>query len=129
MVWTGLWMLADAAGSAIRIAIVGGLLIVVMVLVGGVLIPWLRRRCGPSGDGRDGRSAGGFSIDRLEAMRRDGEIGEAEFRLLRRSAMGLGAKPAKTSNCGSSAPVGGDDDGPGSTERDGLQADRGCEKE
>ena len=116
--------MADAAGNAVSIAIIGGLLVLAMVLVGGVLLPWLRRRWRPS---RDGRSAAGFSIDRLEAMRRDGEISDEEFRVLRRSAMGLGVKAAKTDNCESSAPVVGDDEGPGSSARDGFQADQGCE--
>jgi len=98
---------------------VGGILLAVLLFIGVVVAPWLRRKYHPSNiDASRGQSA--FDIDRLERMRREGVITDEEFRLLRRAALGLDMPPAKEDNCTSSAPIGGDDE-----EAEWKAADRG----
>lgn len=103
-------VLADETISATRVVLVGGLLILGIFVAGGVLIPWLRRRFHPSGQGSPGRADAGFSLEGLEAMRRRGEISEGEFRRLRRVALGLDPAAGRTDNSASSHPSDGDDD-------------------
>ena len=60
----------------------------------------LRRRLGPGVEADAGRSP--FSMESLEDMRRRGEIDEAEFKALRRSALGLDATDSPTEKPASS---------------------------
>ncbi len=107
---------------------IGGLLILAMVVGGSVLAPWLRRRLHPSSRMRDETLGRGFTIERLEAMRRDGEISDEEFRVLRRSALGLDAGAGKTHNSASSSPTKRDDD-EGTVRTDEFRADRDVQEE
>jgi hypothetical protein len=89
--------------------VLGGVLLGVLIVVGVVIVPWVRRRYHPSNAG--GADTGSpFDIERLERMRRDGLITREEFRSLRRAALGLDMKSAKEDNSTSSAPGGRDDD-------------------
>jgi hypothetical protein len=121
-------MLLDAADELARHFAVGGVLILVLVIGGSVVVPWLRRRFHPSGRARQGAGGAGFTMDRLEAMRRGGEISEEEFRVLRRSALGLDRGAGKTQDSASSRPTGRDDD-EGTVGADGSCADRDDQEE
>jgi len=120
-------LLAAADDLAWHLA-VGGVLILALVIGGSVLVPWLRRRFHPSGRAGRGAPGAGFRIERLEAMRRDGEISEEEFRVLRRSALGLDRGVGKTQDSASSRPTGRDDD-EGTVGADGSCADRDDQEE
>jgi hypothetical protein len=89
--------------------VLGGVILTVLLIVGLVVSPWIRRRYHPSNvDGLDGGSV--FDIEGLERMRRAGLITEEEFRSLRRAALGLDRKASKADNSTSSAPGGRDDE-------------------
>lgn len=80
--------------------------LVALVLALGALLLFLRRRYHPThGQGADAEAA--LSIDRLEALRRQGQITDEEFRRLRRAALGLDAPAARRENGASS---GGEED-------------------
>ena len=121
-------MLAVEASSVLTHLLIGAALIVAIFLIGLVLIPWARRRWHPAARREDGTRAEGFSLERLEQMRAAGEISDQEFRTLRRLALGLDAKAAKTGDCASSAPARADDDDSGAG-TEGPRADRDVEKE
>jgi len=89
--------------------VLGGVFLVVLLIVGVVIVPWVHRRYHPSNVG-GGDTGSPFDIERLERMRRDGLITQEEFRTLRRAALGLDIKAAKVDNSTSSAPVGRDDE-------------------
>ncbi|MHC4982586.1 MAG: hypothetical protein ACYTF6_05385 [Planctomycetota bacterium] len=72
--------------------VISGTALIVAALSFYLVLVWLRRKYGSSGDFS---SAAGFSIGELEAMRESGQISEKEFRRLRSWALGLGAKPGK----------------------------------
>ncbi len=102
------------AGSVETFAIwdfvIGGVLMAVLLLLGVVVAPWVRRKYHPSNiDGSPGGSC--FDIDNLDRMRREGLITNEEFRSLRRAALGLDITAVKADNSTSSAPSGGDDEG------------------
>lgn len=103
--------------------VIGGVLMAVLLIVGVVVAPWVRRKYHPSNiDGSYGRSV--FDIDRLERMRREGLITDEEFRTLRRAALGLDITAAKAENSTSSAPAWGDDEESASKTADpGQEAD------
>ena len=89
--------------------IIGGVLMAVLLLLGVVVAPWVRRKYHPSNIG--GSASGScFDIDNLERMRREGLITDEEFRSLRRAALGLDITAIKADNSTSSAPTGGDDE-------------------
>jgi hypothetical protein len=89
--------------------VLGGVALVVLLIVGLVVVPWIRRRYHPSNiGGLDGESV--FDIEGLVRMRRAGLITDEEFRSLRRAALGLDIKAAKVDNSASSAPGGRDDE-------------------
>ena len=89
--------------------VIGGSLLAVLLLLGVVVAPWVRRKYHPSSiGGSHGQSA--FDIDSLERMRSEGLITDEEFRKLRRAALGLDVGAAKADNSTSSAPGGGDDE-------------------
>ena len=98
-------ILADVRWFALRNIIVGGLLILLTLVVGGVLL-WVRRRFHPASRRPDGSDAGSFSLEQLGEMRRAGTISDQEFRRLRRLALGLDVRPARSDNSASSAPPG-----------------------
>jgi len=70
----------------------------------GVLVAALRRKLGPGRQALDEQR--GFSIGSIERMWRAGEIDEAEFKVLRRAALGLGAPEQGDENPASSEPGG-----------------------
>jgi hypothetical protein len=89
--------------------VLGGVILAVLLFVGLVVVPWIRRRYHPSNvGGLDGGSV--FDIEGLERMRRAGLLTEEEFRSLRRAALGLDRKASKADNSTSSAPGGRDDE-------------------
>ena len=111
------WCILAKWSQVAWVLVAGSVLIVLIVVAGGLVIPWVRRRFHPSSATRRGVEQG-FRIEELEAMRSRGEISDEEFRALRRAAFGLGPSPAKTGNSASSAPAGGDDDGDTTAEGD-----------
>ncbi len=120
MVGFGVQVLSDASRGAWWHIVMGLALILAILIVGGLFIPWVRRKFHPAGRRPDGSLIGGFSIGRIEAMRRADEISDEEFRALRRAALGLGSAPGESSNSPLSAPETPDDD-----EVD-AEADRPC---
>ncbi len=107
----------------------GGVVLVVLLIGGLVIAPWMRRRFHPSNiGGLDGGSV--FDIGHLERMRREGLLTEEEFRVLRRRALGLDTEAPKADNSTSSAPGGRDDEVseslPGCPAQ---QADEGADKD
>jgi len=89
--------------------VLGGVILAVLLIVGLVVVPWVRRRYHPSNVGGPDEGSP-FDIGHLEQMRRDGLITDEEFRTLRRAALGLDIKAAKADNSASSAPGGRDDE-------------------
>jgi len=83
-------------------------LILVIIVIGAVVIPWIKRRY--AGGGEVSGPEQGFSIEHLQRMHDSGEISREEFRRLRRAALGLEAETAKTDNSPSSWPSADDDD-------------------
>ena len=114
-------ILAEGPDSATYIVVCVALILVIIV-IGAVVIPWIKRRYA---GGEVSGPEQGFSIEHLQRMHDRGEISGEEFRRLRRAALGLDAETAKTDNSPSSWPSADDDDvcagDPG--------ADDGAEKE
>jgi len=89
--------------------VLGGVLMAVLLFLGVVVAPWVRRKYHPSNiDDSPGGSC--FDIEHLEKMHRDGLITKEEFRSLRRAALGLDITGVKADNSTLSAPTGGDDE-------------------
>lgn len=101
--------MAESAAFATWDFVIGGVLMALLLFLGVVVAPWVRRKYHPS---NIGDSSGGscFDIDHLERMYRDGLITNEEFRSLRRAALGLDIAGVKADNSTSSAPCGGDDE-------------------
>jgi len=97
-----------AAGRLADVLIWGCVLIAVVLALGFVLVV-LRRKYHPAGGG-ERQERPGFSVEGLEALRRQGQISEEEFRRLRRAALGLGGGGQETGDPASSG-VEEDDDG------------------
>ena len=99
--------------------VLGGVILALLLFVGLVVVPWVRRRYHPSNIGGPGEGSV-FDIGNLERMRRDGLLTDEEFRSLRRAALGLDIKSAKADNSALSAPRDRVDEvtGSGSTEPD-----------
>lgn len=74
-----------------------------IVLALGIALLLLRRKYHPRYAAQEGDT--GFSIERLEGLRREGGISEAEFRRLRRVALGLDIPAPEKDNALSSAPT------------------------
>lgn len=91
-------------GSA-YLFVAGGVFILLTLLLGLLIIPWIRRRYR-----WDDEPGPALDIESLERSLREGLITDEEFRRLRRIALGLDIKPANPDNSASSAPVGGDDE-------------------
>jgi hypothetical protein len=86
----GAWGFPLGAGRLGDVLLWGCVLIAVVLALGFVLVV-LRKKYHPaSGGEQDGRR--GFSIEGLEALRREGQISEEEFRRLRRAALGLASQ-------------------------------------
>lgn len=93
--------------SPVASVIVWGLVLLVVLLVAGVALELARRRWLAPREG-DESAGSGFSMERLETLRRAGQISDEEFDRLRRQVLGLpaaGNPPPR----GSSSPPGGDD--------------------
>ena len=71
----------------------------IVVLLGAVLLVF-RRKIRADEPGWEG--AEGFSIEALEVMRASGQISEAEFKALRRTALGLDTGGQSVDNAASS---------------------------
>ncbi len=121
-----LTVLATTEFDAWPFIIAGLAFIAVLVILGLILIPWVRRRY-MSGDSA-GLAGSALDIESLERSRREGLITDEEFRRLRRAALGLDIKPAKQDNSASSAPVGDDDVETEDTPPEGPDP-AGCEDE
>jgi len=102
--------------DSLRVLVAGGAVIACLVAM-GVGAVWMRRKFDPR---RAEKLQGGFTVERLEAMLRSGELSPEEFRFLRRRALGLDAAGGKLDNSSSSAPGGRDD------EQDGAGGDDFC---
>ena len=76
------------------------LAVMVTIFISGIILMRMRRRMVES-DGALEKQAG-FSIEALEEMRSRGEIGENEFKVLRRAALGLDAGDKDVDNAASS---------------------------
>jgi len=103
-------MLSDSSDDARRDLLIAVGAVGLVLVIGAVVIQHLRRGVRQTRRRRDGTREGGFGLEELERMRRDGGISDSEFRRLRRLALGLGAEEAKMGNSASSDPVGADDD-------------------
>ena len=90
-------------------AVLFGAIIGVGIVLALVWI-WIRRRFRPGAD--PGPSEPGFTIESLEAMRRDGRISDEEFRTLRAAVLGLPSRPAESDNKGLSETGPSDDEEP-----------------
>jgi len=101
------FILAVGKGLSGWYFVLAGVFIVVLVLAGVIIVPWVRRRYHPSSRDEQGSV---FDIVHLEKIHSQGLITDDEFRRLRRAALGLDMKPAKQDNSASSAPVGRDDE-------------------
>jgi hypothetical protein len=108
MLAAGVTILADGPEETTYIVVCVAL-ITVIIVIGAVVIPWIKRRY--YGVGKVSGPEQGFRIEHLERMRREGGISEEEFRRLRRAALGLGDGPAKSGISPSSCPAADDDDG------------------
>ena len=89
--------------------IAGGVFILVLVILGTVILPQIRKRYHPSNVGGSGEGSA-FDIDSLERMRSQGLLSPEEFRKLRLAALGLDTKVSKHENSASSAPMAHDDE-------------------
>jgi hypothetical protein len=101
-------ILAKTSFNAWPFIIAGAVFVIVLVILGLIVIPWVRRRYVASDS--DGLAGTALDIESLERSRREGLITDEEFRQLRRVALGLDMTPAKPDNSASSAPVGRDDE-------------------
>ena len=72
------------------------MIVAVAVALLGVVLATLRRRMRSAGSRAESES--GFSIEALEAMRLSGDIDDAEFKALRRTALGLDARDDSADN-------------------------------
>ena len=123
----GLCILANAS-NLVTVVVIGGALIVAIVVIGLVVMPYVRRKYHPASQ-EGPRPAGGFDIEHLESMRRRGEISQEEFRALRRAALGLEDRPRKAADSPSSAPAACDDDEDAVGPEEGPQVQPGAPKE
>ena len=80
------------------------LAVVAGVVVMGFVLLLLRRKYHPKYAADEDDT--GFSMDRLERLRREGEISDEEFRRLRRVALGLDIPAAQADNASSSSSPG-----------------------
>jgi hypothetical protein len=119
-------MQCTATWDPMTTALVGAVLVLV-VLLAGVGLVWLRRRV-LSSEGRGGAAGRSFSIEGLEEMRRAGQISEQEFRTLRRAALGLDVGSREAGDPASSLPPAADDKGQ-QRGADGPCADADASKE
>jgi hypothetical protein len=103
-----------AALSPSASVIVWGLVLLAVLLVVTVALELARRRWWTPSAGGQG-SGSGFSIERLEAVHRAGQITDEEFDRLRRQILGLpvGGNPPPSA---SSPPARGDDGNAGTTD-------------
>jgi len=105
----------------------GSVFILALVVIGSIVVPWVRRRyLSPESDSKPGSA---FDIASLERSKREGLITDEEFRRLRRIALGLDIKPAKAENSASSAPVARDDEGTDAPSGSGQDAEADDENE
>ena len=95
-------LLAAAADYLEYVLWFAGLMVVIIVL--GVALAVFRKKFGSATS--DPEQSAGFSIEALEAMRSSGQIDEAEFKAMRRVALGLDAGGESVDNGATS------DDGP-----------------
>jgi hypothetical protein len=110
MVPISLGATSGAADHATELIVGSVVLIVVIVVAGGLVVPWIRSRYHPSARRQDGTQAGGFEMEHIQDLRRRGEISEEEYRRLRRLALGLPPVKAETKDSTSSDPLTGVDD-------------------
>ena len=104
MVWIAAWMVlpAAAAGYGLYLLWFAGLMAAIVAV--GVALAIFRKKFKSAA--LDPEQNAGFSMEALEAMRRSGQIDEAEFKAMRRVALGLDAEGESVDNAASS------DDGP-----------------
>jgi hypothetical protein len=100
--------MVPAALTPAASVIVWGLVLLAVMVVVTVGLEVARRRWWTPSAGREG-SGSGFSIERLEAVHRAGQITDEEFDRLRRQILGL--PPAGNPPPSASSPPGHSDDG------------------
>jgi len=110
MIRACLGVLADSSDNKVWHVVVATSAIGALLVVAALVIQRLRRHVRSTDRREDGTRRGGFSMEELEQMRRQGKINDAEFRTLRRAALGLGVLAVKTDDCASSAPAGAADE-------------------
>ncbi len=86
---------ARVPAEGLRQLLIGAGLLAALLVIGLIIVPWIRRRYHGEGGGSEGAI---FDIERLEAMRRRGEMSDEEFRKLRRVALGLDAPGENADN-------------------------------
>jgi len=102
-------------------ALLWGVAAIVCLMVLGYGLLWLRWKFHPAGGGSEGKPPEGLSIEDLESLRRKGLINEAEFRRLRRVALGVDTAEAQGDKSSSSVPQDVDDADEGAGEVGALQ--------
>ena len=95
-----------AWGRVVDLLVWSSAVIVVLLVAGGVML-WVRRRCHET---RGGASESQFSLASLERMHQEGRISQEEFRRLRNAI--LGVKVPAQAPAEEPAPAGGGGDGP-----------------
>ena len=109
-------LLAEGISSYASHILFWSMVLLILVVLAGVGVLWLRRRVEAQGS----RAPKTFSLEALEAMRAADELGEEEFRRLRRAALPLDVQELvrqadhvdeadKDANCTLSPPSDGDD--------------------
>jgi len=95
------WTNRPLFGAVDYVGYIGWSLVAMGTIIAlGLGLMVLRRKMGPDRQPPDEQA--GFSIHALEEMRRRGEIDEAEFKSLRRAALGMGAPEPSEDNPASS---------------------------
>jgi hypothetical protein len=119
MVWSGSALIGLSAPAA---TIVWCLTLLVLLGLMSVAMLLARKRWCGEGNPQDGEQDSGFTLERLDALHRGGQISDEEFSRLRRQVSEW-MRPDVSSPSGSSHPPGRDD---GNASRTTHHPERGC---
>jgi len=94
------WTVTPVAASGYMEYVLWFVALMAAILVLGVALAVFRKKLRSTG--LDPRHTAGFSMEALEAMRRSGQIDDAEFKAMRRTALGLDVGGEADDNAASS---------------------------
>ena len=100
MVWIPAWIVLPAAAAGYGSYVLWLAGVMVAIMAAGVVLAVFRKKVKSAA--WDMQQSAGFSIEALESMRRSGQIDEAEFKAMRRIALGLDAEDESVDNAASS---------------------------